>query len=64
MPDVILNRSGAQVKNLSARRDGEILRRLAPQNDTHQMRGDKVLKQSLFEATVAYQALMRSLCGS
>ena len=31
------------MKNLSARRDGEILRRKAPQNDTHQIYVDKVL---------------------
>ena len=34
---VILNRSRAKVKNLSGEQEGEILRRLAPQNDTHRI---------------------------
>ncbi len=40
----VLNRSGAQVKNFSARRDRKILRRKAPQNDTH-LYVDNVLVQ-------------------
>ena len=51
---VILNRSSAEVKNLSAGYDGKILRRRAPQNDTHQIRIDKarVWKWALVIGTI------------
>ena len=43
-PSITLRTGSVEVKNLSVALDEEILRPVAPQNDTHQKRVDSVLR--------------------